>query len=110
MQMIDPNGAFYGMAVNNEFAYDKNPLIESRSIKSMKPLFGYDPLYAWENDNLIYCCRMKHDKQIYQNNDWSREQLRADYLWIVRAYAAGWIRFSDLRMLSMFKQLFKVDF
>lgn len=110
MQMIDPNGAFYGMAVNNEFAYDKNPLIESRSIKGMKPLFGYDPLYAWENDNLIYCCRMKHDKQIYQNNDWSREQIRADYIWIIRAYAAGLMRFSDLRMLAIFKQLFKVDF
>lgn len=110
MQMIDKDGQFYGMAINNDFAYDRNPLVTSRSVKGMRPLFGYPPLYAWENDELIYCCRLKHDKNIYQNNDWSREQVRADYLWIIRAYAAGLIRFSDLRMIAIFKQLFKVDF
>ena len=110
MQMIDREGQFYGMAINNEFSYDQNPLVIPRSVKGMRPLFGYKPLYAWENDDVIYCCRLKHDKHIYDKNEWSREQLRADFLWIIRAYAAGLVTFSDLRMLALFRQLFKADF
>lgn len=110
MKVISSESEFYGMAIDNDFAYDKTPLVVSRSIKGMTPLFSFPPLYAWEDDNLVYVCRAPHNKNKYGRTAWDREQLRADYLWIVRAYAAGLIRFSDIRLQAIFKQLFKIEF
>lgn len=110
MKMIDKGSDFYGMAINNEFSYDRNPLVESRSVKGLTPLFSYSPLYAWEGSNIIYMCRLKHSAAPYGTTEWDREKLRADYLWIIRTYAAGLIRFSDLRLLALFKTLFKIEF
>lgn len=110
MRVVDPAGEFYGMAIRNDFSYDLNPLVRSQSIRNKKPLFGIPPLYAWEGANDVYCCRAEHKQEIYQDTQYGREQLRADYLWIVRAYAAGLVTFSDLRMLALFRQIFKLDF
>ena len=110
MKIVNPDEAFYGMAIGNEFAYDQSPLISSRSTKSMTPLFALPPLYAWEDSNVIYVCRKPHNKAVYNSTEWDREKLRADFLWIIRAYAAGLVLFSDMRLLAMFRQLFKVDF
>ena len=110
MKIIDKKGEFYGMAIDNDFSYDKTQLISSCSTKHMTPLFGLPPLYAWEGSNNIYICRQHHNKNIYGSTAWDKEKIRADYLWIVRAYAAGLITFSDARLLAMFKNLYKLDF
>ena len=110
MRLIDKKSEFYGMAINNDFSYDASPLISSRSTKHLTPLFGYPPLYAWEGSDIIYVCRNPHDKNIYNTTAWDKETLRADYIWMLRAYAAGLVQFADLRLLALFKNLFDLDF
>ena len=110
MKLINKDSAFYGMAIKNDFSYDASPLISQRSTKHMTPLLGLPPLYAWEGSDIIYICRNPHKAHIYGSTAWDREQLRADNLWLNRAYAAGLVVFSDLRLLAMFKDLFDLDF
>ena len=110
LKTINSGSEFYGMAVDNKFAYDESPLIKSQNIKYLKPLFGYAPLYAWEGSNNIYFCRMTHKKDIYKGTKWDKERLRSDYGWIIRAYAEGLVTFADLHLLSVFKALFDIDF
>ena len=111
MRQLRRDSEFYGMAVNNEFAYDESPLIKTMSLRGMKPLFSYDKtLYAWENADTIYICRAPHGKNPYEFSNWSREQLKKDYLWIVRAYAENFVLFSDMRLLALFKTLFSIPF
>lgn len=110
MKVINRNSEFYGMAIDNDFSYDKSPLISAQSTKHLQPLFAYPPLYAWEGSNIIYICRQQHKKNVYGITAWDKERIRSDYLWIVRAYAAGLLAFSDMRLLALFRQLFKIDF
>lgn len=110
MKVISQDSEFYGMAVDNDFSYDKSPLISAQSTKHMQPLFAFPPLYAWEGSNIIYICRQCHNKNCYGSTAWDKERIRADYLWIIRAYAAGLLAFSDMRLLALFRQLFKINF
>lgn len=111
MKQISDKGEFYGMAINNEFSYDRSPLISSQSLKKYKPLFSYDnSLFAWESPEQIYVCRAKHKASKYDNSNFDRERLRNDFFWIKSAYAESLVYFSDLRMLALFKWLFDIDY
>lgn len=111
MQQISKKSEFYGMAIENEFSYDKSPLIRSQSITGYKPLFQYDNiLYAWEGSNNVYICRAKHRKNIYYNSAFTRSQLKNDFYWILNAYDSGLVTFSDHRMLLTFQWLFDIDY
>ena len=111
MRQIRRDSEFYGMAIDNEFSYDMSPLIKTMPLKGMTPLFSYDgTLYAWESSDVIYICRAVHNKNAYKYTQYSREQLRKDYAWMVRAYAEELIYFSDMRLLALFKNLFEIDF
>lgn len=107
---IRSDSEFYKMAVGNEFSYDESPLITNLPIKHMKPLFSYDlTLYAWEYDKGVYICRAPHKTDPYTISKWDRAQLAANYLWMKRYYYEGLVMFSDLRLLSMFRQLFDIE-
>ena len=110
MQHISHDSEFYQMSIENEFAYDQSPLIKNINIKYYRPLFSYGNLYAWESEKYIYICKAHHKTERYNNSNFDREQLRQNYAWIVRAYAAGLVFFSDLHLLSIFKWLFDIDF
>lgn len=111
MQQVSADGEFYGMAINNEFSYNRSPLIKAQSIKGYKPLFGYDSkIYAWEGPNSIYICRAPHKIRNYKNSDFDRSCLAADFFWIKRAYDCSLVYFSDHRMLILFQWLFDINY
>lgn len=111
MKQVRKDGEFYGMAIENQFSYDISPLIKTMPLKGMTPLFSYDNvLYAWENADVVYMCRARHNKKPFKYLNWDREQLRSEYAWLVRAYAEELIYFSDMRLLALFKSIFDIDF
>ena len=76
MDHLGEGGNFAEMALNNEFAYDRSPLLKQFNLKGLQPLFSYNDLfYAWEGKGFIYICRAKHKKDPYAGNDYSRQQL-----------------------------------
>lgn len=108
---VKSDGAFSKMAYNNEWAYDESPIIKTRNIRGMVPLCSYAGfMYLWEDGSSIYVCGARHKVQPYQDNDFSRSQFVADNRWLVRWYAEGMVTFSDLKLLSRFKQLFGIVF
>ena len=111
MKRVNKKSTFYGMAIENDFSYDRSPLVQNLSIKHMTPLFSYGGfLYAWENDTGVYICRAYHNKDAYTSDSWSVEKMRSNYLWLIRYYAEGLVLFSDLHMITMFKQVFSISF
>ena len=111
MKQLGEDGDFYKMAIENEFSYDYSPLIASFSIKRMKPLFSYASiLYAWEDDDKIYFCRAKHDINPYFDSNFDRQQVLSHYLWLRRYYDEGLVFFSDMRLLSLFRTLFDINY
>ena len=111
MQQISKTSEFYGMAIENEFSYDRSPLIKPKSLKGYKPLFQYDnTMYVWEGSNDIYICRAKHQKNKYENNAFSRSSMTNDFFWVKRAYDSELVSFSDHRMLITFQWLFDISY
>jgi hypothetical protein len=113
MKQISKKSDFYGMAINSEFSYDDSPYIQNISIKHLQPVWSYDnKLYCWETSNGYYICRAPfrsaHTLR-YSGSRTDREKLRMDFIWMKPYYYAGCILFSDLRMLSIFKQIFDID-
>lgn len=111
MKQISKESEFYGMAINNEFSYNRSPLVKNQSIKGYKPLFSYDnKIYAWEGPNQIYICKAPHKVSKYGNSEFDRASLATDFFWIRRAYDCGLVNFSDHRMLILFQWLFDIDY
>jgi len=111
MKQVSQEGEFYGMAINNEFSYNRSPLVKSQSLKGYKPLFSWDnKIFAWEGPNNIFICRAPHKIGKYKNSDFDRQSLAADYFWIRRAYDCGLVTFSDHRMLILFQWLFDINY
>lgn len=110
MKHLTDGGNFKEMALNNEFAYDRSPLIRQLSIKGMKPLFSYNGVfYAWEGGGNVYICKAKHTIAPYDDSDFSRQLLKDDFIIMRRLYYTGCVYFADMRCESIFKSVFDID-
>lgn len=111
MQQIDKRSDFYGMAMENEFAYDNSPYIKTMSLKGMRPLWSFDDkMFCWQRqDTGMYIC--KAPGKVWKKYDGSRtdrERLALDWNIMRPYYYAAMINFSDLRTLSIFKSIFNI--
>lgn len=112
MKQVSKNSEFYGMAMENRFTYDESPYIKTMPIKHLKPCWSYDDtIYCWETTNGFYLCRAPFrsaytDK--YTSSKTDKEKLALDHAYLKPYYYAGCILFSDMRILSIFKNLFSI--
>ena len=111
MQRISKKSSFYGMAIENEFAYDQSDYVKTIPIAHLKPVFRFGDLYCWERANGFYICRApgKVASQFcYEDTNTGRERIIKDFSFLISFYFAGAILFSDLRALAIFKTLFSI--
>lgn len=110
MQQIDKRSDFYGMAMENEFAYDDSPYIKTISLKGMQPAWSYDnKLFCWSRPGGFYICQAPGKFAVrYDASRTDREKLAMDWSVMRPYYYAGCILFSDLRTLSIFKGIFGI--
>ena len=113
MRAISKKSDFYKMAMENEFSYDDSPYIKNIPIKHLQPAFSYDDkLFCWEKPGGYYICRAKFksvNAPKYSASRTDRERLAMEFAWMKPYYYAGCILFSDLGMISMFKQIFDIN-
>lgn len=111
MQQIEKKSDFYGMAINNEFAYDASPYVKTLSIKGMQPAWCYnDEVYCWQHSQGFYINRAPFKKgDRYEGSRTGRESLYMNWSVMKPYYYSGMITFSDLKMLSVFKNIFDIE-
>lgn len=113
MRQIDTKSDFYGMAIDNRFAYDESPYIKTMPIKNLTPLWAYDnTMYCWETPTGFYLCRAKFktDAQYrYDGTRTGRERLYTDFGYMKPFYYYGAIAFADMRLYTLFKTIFEID-
>lgn len=102
---------FTGMALENEFSYNDQTLVGKMPLAGLRPLCGIGPLYFWQRaDGFLYVCRAPHKTEIYKDTEYMRESFRDDYWWFFDQYRAAQIKFADLHLLEMFKNIFNINF
>lgn len=113
MRRISKKSEFYGMAMENEFAYDQSPYIKTIPIKHLTPVFNYaDIMYCWQTSEGFYMCRSKGKVPSscrYDSSRTDKEKLSMDFSQLKPYYYAGLIYFADMRLLSLFKSIFGID-
>lgn len=109
-RQIDAGSEFAGMAFGNEWSYDASPLIGQQSLKGYAPVCGYEDMYLWENGSRLYACRVAHKVEHYCSGRFEREEFIANYRWTRPWYDERLMLFSDLRLLSIYRQLFGIDY
>lgn len=113
MKQVNRKSEFYGMAMENEFSYDASPYVKTIPIKHLQPVWSYDEkLYCWERSEGYYICRAQFrssNAMHYTSSRTDRERLQMEFAWMKPYYYAGCILFSDLRVLSIFKQIFEIN-
>lgn len=109
-RQISAESEFAGMAFDNAWSYDDSPLIKQRSIKGMTPVCSYKDMYIWEDAAGIYICRAQHKVERYKAGKYETEQFIGNYRWLKAWYAERLISFSDLKLITLFKQLFDLDY
>ena len=113
MRQVDPNSDFYGMAIENEFSYDKSPYIKVMPLDGMTPIFALSNyFYCYETTTYgFYICRAKCkpvSRFRYEDTRTDRERLFKDFRYLVPYYYSGLINFADLRLLTTFRNIFNV--
>lgn len=113
MRQISDKSEFYGMAIDNDFAYDRSPYVKTMPVRGLTPLWNYDnTLYCYERNFGFYICRARFNSVAsltYQATKSDRERLYKDFIYLVPYYYAGEIAFADLRLLTIFKNIFNID-
>lgn len=113
MKRVNQKSEFYGMAIENEWAYDQSPYVKNLSLKNMQPVLTYDENFSlWKNSSCFYMCRSKAkvpSAMRYDSSKTGKETFARDHAYLVPAYYAGILYFSDLRCLSLFKMIFSLD-
>lgn len=113
MQQISKKSEFYGMAMENEWAYDDSPYVKSMSLKNMQPAWAYDDkIFCWKHAKGYYICRAPfkgHPADKYDSSRTDRERLAIEWDIMKLYYYAGCITFSDLRALSIFKSIYNIS-
>lgn len=111
MKRVNSKSEFYGMAIENDFSYDQSPYIKTLPLKNMVPEWSYNNIYCWAYSGGFYICRAPFksaNARKYEPTRTGRESLAIDYPILKAYYYAGMIAFSDLRALSLFKQIFDI--
>lgn len=110
MRLIDKRSDFYKMAMENEFAYDDSPFIGTLPLKGMTPVWNYNnKIYCWKRSKGFYICRAPgRTPNIYTNSRRDKEKLALDFEVMVNYYYGQGILFSDIQVLSIFKQIFGI--
>ena len=110
MRRVSKNSEFYKMAIENEWAYDESPYIKNMPLKGMQPAWAYDEsIFAWQHPSGYYICRAAfkgHHSVRYDSSRTDRERLAMEWSIMKPYYYAGCCTFSDLRALSVFKNIF----
>lgn len=110
-RQISDKSEFAGMAFRNEWSYDESPLIKMKSIKGCTPVCSYDDqLYMWEDASGIYVCTAPHKVERYGGSAFETSQFVSNYLWLSRWYLEGWVTFSNIKLLALFKRVFELDY
>lgn len=76
------------------------------------PAWSYDDtVFCWQTLKGYYLCRAPFKTKLYkyEGSRTGREQLSMEWSVMRQYYYAGLVNFSDLRVLSIFKQIFKID-
>lgn len=113
MQQLSRNSEFYGMAIDNEFSYDRSPYVKQRSLKGLIPKWSFgDFMFTWGTENGFYICRspfksVHADK--FKDDRTGKEQLQLAWGIMKQYYYAEMVTFSDLRLLATFKNIFNID-
>lgn len=111
MRQIGKDNDFYGMAIENRFAYDESPYVKTMSLKGMQPLWSYnDKIFCWQRqDSGMYICKAPGKvRKKYGGSRTDRERLALEWSIMRPYYYAAMINFSDLRTLSIFKSIFNI--
>ena len=112
MKQISSKSDFYGMAMENAWAYDDSPYIKNMPLKGFQPAWAYDDtIFAWKTPEGYYICRAPfkgHTADKYDGNRTDRERLAMEWSIMKPYYFAGAIAFSDLRTLTVFKNIFNI--
>lgn len=113
MRRVSKNSEFYKMAIENEWAYDESPYIKTMPLKGMQPAWAYDDnIFAWKHPQGYYICRASfkgHNDCKYDGSRTDRERLAMEWSIMKPYYYAGCCTFSDLRALSVFKNIFDMS-
>lgn len=113
MRQVSDKSEFYGMAIDNDFSYDRSPYVKTMPVRGLTPLWNYDnTLYCYERNFGFYICRARFTstaRLTYHATKADRERLYKDFIYMVPYYYAGEIAFADLRMLTLFKNIFNID-
>ncbi len=113
MRAINKKSNFYKMAMQNEFAYDESPYVQNIPLKHLQPAWSYgDKLFCWERQEGYYICRAKFKTPYapkYSDSRTDREKLAMEFAWMKPYYYAGCVLFSDLAVLTIFKQIFDIN-
>lgn len=111
MRRISKDSDFYGMAIDNNWAYDESPYIKTLSIKNMLPAWNYNNIiYCWQRPGGYYICRAPFKGgDRYKGTRPDKERLAMEYSIMKPYYYAGEVFFSDLKTLSLFKDIFTIN-
>ena len=113
MRRVSKNSEFYKMAIENEWAYDESPYIKTMPLKGMQPAWAYDDnIFTWKHPQGYYICRASfkgHNDCKYDGSRTDRERLAMEWSIMKPYYYAGCCTFSDLRALSVFKNIFDMS-
>lgn len=114
MKRVNAKSEFYKMAVENEWSYDESPYVKTMPLKNMTPVWSYDNnIFCWETTTGgFYICRASGKVPSscrYDSSRTGRERLAMEFDVLKLYYYAGACTFSDLRALSVFKQIFDID-
>lgn len=112
MKQVSKKSDFYGMAMENEFAYDESPYIRNLSIKGMQPLWGIEGrMYCWSKGDVMYICKASFKKAsapVYEDSRLGMDQLRMEHIYMKPYYYAGLVSFADLSILARFRNVFNI--
>lgn len=113
MKQVNSKSEFYGMAMENAWAYDESPYIKTMPLKGLQPVWSYDNrIFCWQKPEGFYICRapFKAAPSLrYDSGRTDRERLALEFSQMIPYYYAGMIAFSDLRVMAIFKTIFGIE-
>ena len=102
-------GAFLAMSLNNSFVYNKSELIRPKSLRGWKPLAKLGDVYAYENGEVIYCCKSPHNARIaYDNTPEQAIKCGLQYPEFRMMYSNGYVSFDSAVTMKAFKDFFGI--
>lgn len=101
-------GAFYDMAMRNQFSYSDIRLVKPKPIRGYKPYMRLGAYFIWErgNGDSLYMCRIAHQHHdAYLDTDDDRKRLALNHPELRIYYLMPAITFSDASALAFFKRI-----